>query len=889
MHRAAVQAQLIAALSKAEVGSLPERVAIFGAPALPPSLLQLYSAVARHADVHLFLQNPSREYWGDIASAAHVARRAITHKAEAAYLQTGNSLLASLGQQGRDFIDLVTENESAVVQEWYEEAGDACLLHAIQSDVLDLRENGPDTPRSIENDDSSVQIHCCHGAMREVEVLHDQLLALFEAHRDLEPADVVVMTPDVETYAPYIEAVFATAEPRIPYNISDRTAEHESTLTAAFMTLLDLPGSRYEANAVLALLDEPAVRRRYGFAEADLETVHRWVRESCIRWGMDGAHRARLGLPPTHEHTWRYGLDRLLLGYAMPGGNEQLFEGILPYDEVEGSLGVVLGRFQSYAENAMTLDDLLRQPRTMSQWIALLHGVLARFFDADAEHEHELEAVRGALNALAAEAAAARYGDVVPLAVIKSALRARLDVPGRAFLSGGVTFCAMVPMRSLPFEVVCMIGMNDGAYPRIQHPYGFDLMAQGYRKGDRSRRDDDRYLFLESLLSARRCLYVSYTGRNIRDDTIIPPSVLVSELIDYIANGYSRADGSDIRAHLLTVHPLQAFSRRYFDKDDRLFTYSHALSRAARAAVARTSGDQPFLPEPLPEPPAEARTIDLETLIRFFRNPSKFLLSERLKIRIEAAAEEIDTREPFALEGLAAYGLRQHLLDMRLRGHALDGYPVARAGGVLPHGTVGAVLFSDESAAIDRYAEALQPLLPRSVFDPVAFEIESQHVRLRGTLAPISVEGLVGYRAAKLTPADRVRAWIRHLVLNAIAPEGVALTSRWIAQDCIATFAPVADAQECLAELLELYWSGLTRPLPFFVRTACEYATTGEITSKVRSAWLGGFQGNPPGEGDDAYHRLAFRGIDPLDTRFEQIAMTVYGPMKAAMQEMPLS
>ena len=366
------------------------------------------------------------------------------------------------------------------------------------------------------------------------------------------------MTPDIETYAPYIEAVFGTSEPRIPFNISDRSAEHESTLAATFMALLELAGSRYDANRVLAILDEPSVQRRFGLAEGDLDTINGWVRESQIRWGIDGAHRASFGLPATHEHTWRFGLDRLLLGYALPAGNERLFAGVLPYDEIEGSGGEVLGRFQSFAEAAIALDAQLAPTRSIAQWAELLHGMLARFFEPTEDREYELEAVRSAITALQTETRAARYTGAVPLAVIKSALRERLEVPGRAFLSGGVTFCAMVPMRSLPFEVVCMIGMNDGAFPRMRRPFGFDLMADDFRKGDRSRRDDDRYLFLESMLSARRCLYVSYTGRHIRDDSVIPPSVLVSELLDHIAQGLDA--GIDVREHLVTVHPLQAFS-----------------------------------------------------------------------------------------------------------------------------------------------------------------------------------------------------------------------------------------------------------------------------------------------------------------------------------------
>ncbi|MGZ8229105.1 MAG: exodeoxyribonuclease V subunit gamma, partial [Burkholderiales bacterium] len=740
-HRAQVLAQLLEEFGdrprtrrSGTDSELPERVSMFGAPALPPSLLSLFEALARQTDVHLFIQNPSREYWGDIREAGAIARKVADRAPEAALLETGNALLASLGKQGRDFFDLVTEAESAETREHFDDPGEGSLLAAIQSDILNLRERTPPAP--LAPNDRSIQVHTCHSAMREVEVLHDRLLALFSGHRDLEPSDVVVMTPDIETCAPYIEAVFGTAEPRIPFNISDRSAEQESTLAATFLALIELAGSRYDANRVLAILDEVSVQRRFGLSEADLDTIVQWVRESQIRWGIDGAHRARLGLPATHEHTWRFGLDRLLLGYALPGGNEQLFAGVLPYDEIEGSLGQVLGRFQSFAEAAIQLDAQLSRPRPVAQWAELLQEILERFFDPPEEREYELEAVRAGVMALLKDARAAQFTGAVPLAVVKSALRERLQVPGRAFLSGGVTFCAMVPMRSLPFEVVCMIGMNDGAFPRVQRPFGFDLMAEKFRKGDRSRRDDDRYLFLESLLCARRWLYLSHTGRNIRDDSIIPPSVLVSELLDYIAAHFRVEGAADIRDAIVTVHPLQAFSHRYFQGDNRLFSYSDALREAAQTLDTKSKrAPEPLITDALPEPDAEFGAVDLESLIRFFRNPAKYLLNERLKIRLETAEEEIEAREPFALDSLSGYGLKQRVLSRALREDSCDLLAVERAGGVLPHGRMGEVLFERAREDVERYAAKLAPRLPRERLDPVVVDISLTNAKLTGMLA----------------------------------------------------------------------------------------------------------------------------------------------------------
>ena len=883
-HRAALHRALIERLDGALItrAQVPERISVFGAPALPPMLLELFARLADHIDVHLFLLNPCREYWGDIAAAGDIARTALARRTEAGYMETGNALLASLGKQGRDFFDLL-QACTADEDDRYVDPGDASLLGAVQSDILNLSERkSAGSPARIADDDRSLQVHVCHSVMREVEVLHDQLLALFERWPELEPSDIVVMTPDIETFAPYIEAVFGTTEPHIPFNISDRSAERESALAATFMALLDLPRSRYEAGKVLEILEEPAVRRRFAIGAEDLDTVHAWVLESGIRWGIDAAHRVTFSVPATAEHTWRFGLERLVVGYALPGRGERLFGDILPHDEVEGGLGEILGRFASYAEAAIALNKLPAQC-TVSQWAHTLRTILAQFFDPDEQREAEIEALRAAIGALESNAAAGGFQGAIPLEVMKSALRSRLEVPGRAFLSGGVAFCAMVPMRSLPFEVVCLLGMNDTAFPRMRRPHGFDLMTRDFRKGDRSRRDDDRYLFLESLISARRCFYVSYTGQHIRDNSVIPPSVLVSELGDYLAPNYAGPGGGDIREHVTTHHPLQPFSPRYFYGDPRLFSYSHTLCAAASQLKRGEAGGKPFMSQPLPEPEEGRRTVEMESLVRFLRNPARYFLRERLGIRLEEADEEMEAREPLTLHGLEDYALKQRLLGVRMHGKPVgSALSLARASGLLPHAQVGALVFERTARAVDQFAGRLEQAWPKARLDPIAFDLESGGMMLRGALSGASPEGLFGYRFAECKPKDLLDAWVRHLVLNALRPVGVATVTRWHLQDKTLQFRPISEARALITALLELHWTGLKRPLHFFPASAYAYMRKERNLEAARRAWR---SDRARGEDADPYFRLAFRGYDPLDAEFEALAAAVFEPLLAVMTE----
>jgi len=879
-HRAALQRSFLERIDAAALARavIPERISVFGAPALPPMLLELLAALASHIDVHLYIMNPCREYWGDIAAAGEIARKKIARHAESPFLESGNPLLASLGKQGRDFIDLI-QNHTFLEDDQYCEPGSGSLLAALQSDVLNLKDRSGGDVLQVAANDRSVQVHACHSAMREIEVLHDQLLALFEADRTLHPSDVVVMTPDIESYAPYIEAVFASSKPSIPFTISDRSTERDSPLAATFMALLDLPGSRYEAAQILAILDEPAVQRRFGLQTEDLELVHHWMRECGIRWGIDAVHRAGFGVPATAEHTWRFGLERLLLGYALPGGGENTFENIAPYDDVEGSLGQILGHFVSFAESAIRLNTL-PAPRTVHQWSEILHGVLSEFFNAEESRDEEMEMVRAAIATLESQARTAGFAGAVPLDVIKSALRTALEVPGRGFLSGGVTFCAMVPMRSLPFGVVCLIGLNDGAFPRMRRLHAFDLMESDFRKGDRSRRDDDRYLFLESLLSARSVFYISYTGQHIRDNSSIPPSVLVSELLDHIARGFRGPAGRDMRDHLLVRHPLQPFSVRYFNGGP-LFSYSATLCQAANRAGRGSAASRPPFSGPLPEPDDEWRTVALASLIRFFMNPARYFLRERAGIRLEEADEEVSGREPFTNDGLGSYELKQRVLAMHMQGKAMpEMLRVARGSGLLPHAQVGAVTFHETSELVESFARRLRGALPEGTSEPLAIDMAIGPLRLQGALTGLSGPGLLGYRLANCQPKDLFDAWIRHLALNAVRPAGIEPCTRWLLQDATLRFSPVEEARGVLENLARLYWRGLSEPLKFFPKSARTYVEKGSLKA-ARGVW--DYSEHKHGEGKDRYYLLAFRGCDPLDGEFEQLSQAVFGPMMQAM------
>jgi exodeoxyribonuclease V gamma subunit len=446
---------------------------------------------------------------------------------------------------------------------------------------------------------------------------------------------------------------------------------------------------------------------------------------------------------------------------------------------------------------------------------------------------------------------------------------------GLGFLTGGVTFCAMLPMRSIPFRVIALIGMNDGAFPRQERPQGFDLIARERKPGDRSLRDEDRYLFLEALLSARERLHISFTGQSIRDNAPLPPSVLVDELLDYLGSRFS--DGSrEFPASLVTRHRLQPFSPSYFTGETGLSSYSEENYRAVRRRMEGIRSLPPFFSGPLPEPPEEFREVSPANLLAFYDNPARFLLRNRLGIRLDGQAPPLDDREPFDLDSLDAFLIRREMLELLLDGKGLeDCRELVKARGILPPARQGEMLFDGLAAEVSGLAGRIRELT--GGHPPLAslqVDLEIDGFRISGRITGVWPDRLIRYRCGKCSGRDRVRLWIEHLILSACAREGRPVESILLTLDAEPRFEPVADAVPILRTLLGYYWQGLARPLKFFPRTSFSFANKRDLNN-ARTVWSG--ERFP--ENNDPYYALCFAETDPLDGEFQELAIAILEPM----------
>ena len=802
-HRAQVHRDFCeaAAALTARPAGIPRRLFVVGISSLPRQVLEALRALSHVTDIYLLVTNPCRFYWGDIVSEREALQRearALARKRHRPHPELdelprdelhlrANPLLAGWGGQGRDFIAALYECETAqgfdidhdLFLDWAD-GPDASLLTQVQQDILDMahpreRLNADGDVRQLNKDDRSLQFVSAHSALREVEILRDQLLDAFEQEPTLKPRDIMVMVPDIDRYAPLIDAVFGQY-PRqdsrwIPYSIADRQASAATPLLACALQLLSLPTRRLTVSELLSWLEIPAFRHRFGIQEAALPRIARWVTGSGVRWGLNSTHRELLGLPALSSNTWQFGLERMLLGYAVGGecptaddafsdgavsasgaddhdsfdsdSGDSAYSHIEPYDEVQGLDAELVGRLMDIIDTLDHFARTLATPCSPVEWAERLSQLYEAVFAPRAADEFDTrQRLTQAVYEWLDQCDAAEFNDPVALLSVQHALRAIIDEEGMAprFLGGSVNFATLIPMRAIPFRYTWLLGMNDGDYPRVRPAQDFDLMAVHPQPGDRSRRDDDRYLMLEALLATRTRLTCSWVGQDQRGGGARSPSILVSELRDAIAQGWRLPGdalqeddpdaGERVLAWLTQQHPLQPFSRRYLTGDDpRVFTYDEHWAEALRQAQHTSAAVDAAVPRgtaasvSLPAAPVADSQATLEGLIQLLRSPPRVCLAARLGVHFRQPDEQEDDAEPFALDGIAAFTLRQRLLDSACSGEPLD-KAIARAqrAGMLPLLGFGDAL--------------VQQLLPR-----LASQL-SRWQRMQGALEPVPCQQL---------------------------------------------------------------------------------------------------------------------------------------------------
>jgi exodeoxyribonuclease V gamma subunit len=886
---------------------LPARISLFGLTRLPASYLQVLSALALGRAVHLFLLHPSPQLWDRVAGLTEARPPIVRRSEDVTATLPAHPLLASWGHDARELQLVVSAGgEHVSVHHPVTHAADT-LLTRVQADVrADRAPPGPPLPGLddirpvLDPGDRSVQVHACHGRARQVEVVRDAILHLLEDDPTLEPRDVIVMCPDIDAFAPLIQATFGAGEVReddepgaptadirprdLRVRLADRSLRQTNPMLGFLTQLIDLAEQRATASELLDLADREPVRRRFRFDDDDLARMREWVAASGIRWGLDAAHRSAFQLETLPAGTWRAGLDRVLLGVTMTEDGERLFEKVLPLDDVDSGAISLAGRLAEFVDRVEVSVDALSTPKTMDAWAAVL-AAAADALTATSERDSWQRSELGRLLAEVtdeATVAGAVNTTKITLPELRSLLAGRLQGrPTRAnFRTGHLTICTLVPMRSVPHRVVCLLGLDDGAFPRKAPRDGDDLMLADPHVGDRDPRTEDRQLLLDALLAASERLIVTYTGNDERTNAPRPSAVPVGELLDVVDATVRTGEGR-AWSRVLVRHPLQPFDPRNFEPGalvpGRSWSFEQVMLEGAQALSGPRAPRGPFLAEPLPA--VEARAVEAEDLVSFVQHPVKAFLRQRLGISVGDHSDEVEDALSVELDGLGKWGVGHRLLDARLAGvDGRDAILAEIARGTLPPGVLGQPVIRDLFPIVEDIVAATERLVPGSA-TPGSVDIRvvlPDGRPLTGTVPGVTGDVLLTVTFSRVAAKHRLAAWTRLLVPTAAFPErpstpatiGRGRGSARVSIARIPLLAPDATGRRRaalghLARIVDLHDRGMREPLPLFCQTSGAYAEAAaagrDPVAAGRDAWTSGYMFDR--EDKDPEHRFVFGDV----------------------------
>ncbi|HSP38943.1 MAG TPA: exodeoxyribonuclease V subunit gamma, partial [Frankiaceae bacterium] len=874
---------------------LPERLSVFGPTRLTRDQIAVLAALARHRDVHLWLPHPSPALWDAVAEQAE-KNVSVHRRLDRTGALPRHPLLASLGRDSRELQLLLAGADTPTEQHHHAATTrPSSLLGRLQAD---LAADQPSAPLPLDHGDRSLQVHACHGPARQVEVLREVLLGLLEDDPTLEPRDVLVMCPDIEAYAPLISAAFGLVEEgadqhtahhpghRLRVRLADRSLRQTNPLLAAVAQLLELADGRVTASQVLDLAASAPVRRRFRLDDEDLELLRDWVARTGVRWGLDAQHRAPFRLDKVPQNTWETGLDRLLLGASLSeglseGGGVRWLGTALPLDDVDSNDVDLAGRLSELLDRLADVLGRLQGRQPLTGWFTTLTDALDQLCATSARDAWQQAQARRELADVAE--GADQLADTLDLslddlrALLADRLRGR---PTRAnFRTGNLTMCSMVPMRSVPHRVICLLGLDDGAFPRNVIVNGDDLLARDPMVGERDARSEDRQLLLDAVLAAEDTLVVLYTGADERTNSRRPAAVPVGEILDAVDRMVTAVEGQRGRDQVVVRHPLQPFDPRNFTaaalSGDGLFSFDRPALEGARAALIDRQPPAAFLPAPLPRTSSD--TVELDSLIRFLEHPVRGFLRQRLELSIAQDEEEIADELTVELDALTKWQIGDRLLGDLLRGADLAAVRQAEwRRGVLPPSAIG-------NRILDEVLREVAPLLTAShdLRQPEARTVDVAIAlpdgrRLGGTVSSVHDTAVVRVTYSRLGAKQRLRAWAQVLALSAGQPDqdwravtiGKARSNSGYQRSTLGPVAP-DEARRLLGELVDLHDRGLREPLPLAVKTSARYASQRKRKRPVdvasRDADRDWTSGKFPGEQAEREHEIAWGTEPPLD------------------------
>ncbi len=828
----------------------------------------IINSVSKFVDVQFLIQNPAPEdYWFEEKTEKLISFLQSKGYYDKSEKSDANPLLVSWGKLIQDTFLMIFEDSQILntMEELPSEIPNPdTLLHRIQKSVYE-NEKQFKIPKNLLYD-GSITINSCFNPLREVQVLYNYLVHLIDKrNEELSARDIVVMVSDIDTYASYIKAVFDNAPYHFRYTIADESFAVSDSLSNALIEILSLRENQFTSETIVRLLDFSAIRNN--FRINDVEFVRNLIREANIRFGTVGKKE-----DDTYYVSWQYGLKRIMYGLCMSGGNEYETENesLYPLDSVEGFQMAQTVHFTYFIELLIQSVQSRKTKRTLSEWVNYVEDTVFQFIGEREENEDEdylllLKELENynLLQELFNEKVSYDVFLYDFLPILKNAKRSR------AFASSGITFCSLIPMRSIPFKVVALLGMDYDKFPRIENRVSFDLMLKEKQRGDRNIKQNDKHLFLETLVSAEDYLYISYIGQNVKDNSSIPPSSMVDELIDFISTHSENPDST--RKKIVQKHPLHDFSRNYNSDNPNLYSY---LSQSTSKLTLKKANPSAF---------DNFEDIAIEKFVSFLKNPIKGYYNKVLDIYYREDELILETTEKFDLNSQEKWRLRTHFLTLPDETYESERQRLLKQG-ELPLKNMSHRKFNELIEEISYVKETYENLTKSLEKKKIPISLQIENSRINGTIEVFG-NRLIFSCFSKRELKYQLDAYIRYLLLIA---SGIEVELHYIShhKEKVSELKSISqkEALEVLKKMFQFYVEGHHAVLPFILEASeklndFENLDYLQFIKSLDRDYINNFRF----PASDQYHIMEFEEGLFDETNFEkykEIALILVAPLK---------
>ncbi len=853
-----------------------QRISIIGIFSMPPMFVEFFQHLAKFINVNLYLLSPIDFIQKNVIFSGTF------HNLKSENNIKINPIIDSLGNAGNDFFQLL-KFANSFFHPTFTKKINLSLLANFQNSLQ--KENIESNQLIPEEKISSIQIHNCHSKMREVEILKNNILYLID-NDNIKISEITVMMPNIADYSPYIKSIFNKNDissnhevQNIPFTITDNSITFSSPIDDIFLQLLQIHKTQFESTFVLDLLEKEVIYKNLKLTEADINLCRKWISETKICWGINGKQRQdEFGLINFDENSWEKGFNRMFLGFCTKDDEfPKLHYNHLPYEQFEGHNNLILGKLSHFISLLENLYKTFKNPTTIDKWKEILYQLIEDFFHDYDEFQKDLILLREKITQLEKITTLVDITDNVSIEIIHHYFKENLndEFQTNRYFRGGITFSTIQPLRNIPAKVICLLGMNDNEFPRNEHYNSFNILGKERRIGDRVKREEDQYLFLETIVSAQKYLLISYIGQNIRTNDVSEPSSSVCELMDYLKTQY----GEKILNKIYFQHKLQSHNPIYFDNQiSKYFSYSsHDFQSQVKKRL------QKFYTDPMTSD-IEIEEINIEDLIKTLSNSSQFFTEQILGAKIKNWTIDVKDAEAFELDNLEKYKINQFIQEQIIKESTPEFiYSILKAKDMLPVSFIGKQefenLYNDMKKYLDQPLNILNNLSAKEFLSSNksrSIDFEFNNIQFYGNIPSGNNYQILYSRYASFNGKDALRSWIYH-IFNSITSNN-SITICFTKKNEIKLFPElnINDAKVYLANIIELYRQSFKQPLLFFPNSSFEYMKSKNKIYQAKQKWNGSYKFS--GENEDPYYQLYFQEKDLDSIEFIEIAKNLLSP-----------